>query len=155
MREEAGLGAARPEVGPGGAGVTAAEQRTSGEFAAALERATAAETRSALIRAGGSTLLTPGQWLPSASHGIEVVTREHLLAGGMKRAELNRHAMSRVVSISFDEVAHALTVDVIRLVQTRDGEMEKPQRELVKLVPEVSPERAFGFAKHVLGLSQR
>jgi hypothetical protein len=70
-------------------------------------------------------------------------------------AELNRHAGCRVTSISFDEAAHALTVDVTRIVRTRDGEREDLTRSVVALDRSVPPDRAYAFAKSVLGLSQR
>ena len=98
---------------------------------------------------------TPEQWLPSPSHGVVVATAEHLLGGGLARAELNRHARCRVTSVSFDEAAHALTVDLTNIVQTRDGEREELKRSVVELDRAVTPERAYAFAKHVLGLSQR
>lgn len=97
----------------------------------------------------------PEQWVPSPSHGVLVATAEHLVGGGLPRVELNRHARCRVASTSYDEAAHALTVDVTTIVQTRDGEREQLKRSEVKLDPSVSPERAYAFAKHVLGLSQR
>jgi len=106
----------------------------------------------ALMRLRGAQ---PEQWLPSPSHGVLVVTPEHLVGGGLPRAELNRHARCRVTSISFDEEAHALTVDVTNVVQTRDGEREVLKRAVVALDRSVPGERAYAFARNVLGLSQR
>lgn len=106
----------------------------------------------ALISLRGAT---PEHWLPSSSHGVLVVTAEHLVGGGLPRTELNRHARCRVTSTSYDEAAHALTVDVTRVVQTRDGEREDLKRSTLKLDPSVTPDRAYAFARHVLELSQR
>ena len=97
----------------------------------------------------------PEHWLPSPSHGVLVVSGEHLVGGGLPRAELNRHARCRVTSVSFDEEAHALTVDVTNTVQTRDGEREVLDRSVVALDRSVPAERAYALSKTVLGLSQR
>lgn len=110
-------------------------------------------TTKALSRLRGAQ---PGEaWLPSPSHGLLVATSEVLVGGGLAPAELNRHARRRITSISYDEPAHQLTVDVTAIVQTRDGEREELDRSRVKLDSAVTPERGYAFAKHVLGLSQR
>lgn len=96
----------------------------------------------------------PEHWLPSPSHGVVVLVGDHLIAGAY-RGELNRHARERVVSVSFDEEAHALTVDLIKVVKDRDGEREEQRRTVAKIDPAISTHECFVFTKHLLELSQR
>lgn len=96
----------------------------------------------------------PEHWLPSPTHGVVVLTAEHLLAGDL-RAELNRHARRRITSVAYDDTDHSLVVALLSVRQTNDGEREDQRQISVKLDPSVPAERAFAFAKHALELSQR
>jgi hypothetical protein len=96
---------------------------------------------------------TPEHWLPSSSHGVVVLAGNVLIAGAHKAA-LDRHARERIVSISFDEDSHALTIDLIKVVKHDGGEREDQRRTVAKIDPSISTHEGLAFAKRVLDLSQ-
>lgn len=96
----------------------------------------------------------PDFWFPSPSHGVVVVAGNRLISSGIS-VELDRHAMHRVSSVSYDEAAHALKVQTLRIVQTRDGEREEHTTEVLLLDREISQERGYALARELLALSLR
>ncbi|MBL8915847.1 MAG: hypothetical protein JNM17_34430 [Archangium sp.] len=98
---------------------------------------------------------TPEHWLPSKSHGVVAVKGDQLLGGGFS-ATLDRHSRIRVSSVSYDETAHGVLVQLISVVPDRNGgEREVHSRELVLLDASVTADRGFAFAKKMLELSER
>lgn len=97
---------------------------------------------------------TPEHWLPSKSHGV-LLLKGDVLVSGTFNAPLDKHGLFRVASVSYDEAAHGILVQVLRTVNTQDGEREVLTRELVLLDAAVTPERGFAFARMLLELTQR
>ena len=86
-------------------------------------------------------------WLESPSHGVVLLTDTHVLSGGVPPASFDRHADCRLTSTSYDEEAHAMTLDVTEIHRSNDNERESQNRSLVKLATSVTRERAHAFAR--------
>lgn len=93
----------------------------------------------------------PQHWAPSTSHGVLVVTKKEVLAGGLAPLPLDKLARSRrCAGAGYDEEKHAIIIqESAPRTDARGETVDRYVRHWVKLPSSVSPDQGLELALYI------